>query len=149
MNENAKKLTAMGLILALLLLPFLFGDGGCSLPFGPSAGPRSAVIVRESFDDTPAQSQLFKNLQSGDSDKYLASKQHVLTILDDDETGSDNQPLAFLVKYQLAGKMANGQHVQPELLIFTADMKQLLVRQSLPADATANTVLDAIKAHGG
>lgn len=146
MSDSQKNLVFF-LIIAVLCSPLFLGQGGgCS--FEPS-GPRAAVIVRESFDDTPSQAQLWKNMQAGDAHKYLASKQHTLTILDDDETGTDNQPLPLLVKYGLAGKMANGQHTPPELLLLTADGKRLIFRETLAPDATADTVLAAFKAHGG
>ncbi len=117
--------------------------------FGPSAGPRLGVIVRESFDDTPAMSRMFDDFREGPAAKYLADHHDSITLLDDDETDASNQPLPFLVKYGLAGKFANGAHTPAELLIFTGDSSRLLGRQALPPDATADTVLAAFKKYGG
>lgn len=143
------------LIVALLLClgAVLVGQRGCAMPEWASwsaltpSGPRVGVLVRESFDDTAQQARMINDLRSGPAAKYLAEKGHTLNILDDDETDPSDKPLPVLVSNGLAGAFANGQHKPPELLLFSGDKS--LGKITIPADATADTVIAAFKAHGG
>lgn len=98
--------------------------------FGPTAGPRQVLIVREALDVTQAQSTMETDLRTGAADKYLAEKKHTLSILDDEEAMKAYAP------YKQAG----------ELLII-APPDKLLYRGDVPA--TADAVLAKLKEHGG
>lgn len=140
------------LAVALALLAVAVTGRGCSLPSWQwssltTSGPRAGVLVRESFDDTPQQARMFNDLRSGPAAKYLAEKQHKLAILDDDETGTDGQPLVVLTANGVAGAFPDSQHKPPELLLF-ADGK-MIIKTPIGADATAETVIAAFKANGG
>lgn len=137
--------------LAVVLLATLVGQRGCHLLSLPSwgfttSGPRVGYLVRESFDDTAQQARMINDLRSGPAAKYLAEKGHTLDILDDDETDADNKPLKLLADNGLAGAFTNGQHKPPELLLFVGGKA---IKTTIPADATADTVIAAFKAHGG
>jgi hypothetical protein len=119
----------------LLVLAYWLAFGGEGSPFNPP-GPRLVVIVRESEDDTPAFGRMVTNLRNGEPAKTLEVGKHQLDVLDDDS------PTAAKWLPSLAG-------IQQPAVLVIAPPEKVLAKQSLPADATAATVLDILKANGG
>jgi hypothetical protein len=126
--------------LAVLALAgwLILGDGqGCSLPIpGVLPGPRLVVIVRESESDSPAFARMVTNLRNGEAATALETGKHQLDVLDDDS------PTAAKWLPALQGLQ------QPAVMV-VAPPDKVLAKQSLPADATAATVLSLLKANGG
>jgi hypothetical protein len=99
-------------------------------------GPRLVVIVRESESDSPAFARMVTNLRNGEAATALETGKHQLDVLDDDS------PTAAKWLPALQGLQ------QPAVMV-VAPPDKVLAKQSLPADATAATVLSLLKANGG
>jgi hypothetical protein len=121
---------------AVAFLLFAFsGEGGVLTP----AGPRQIVVLHETAEVTPAQSQMFVALRSGANADYLASKGHKLLILDDDAKGVDGNPAPLVAKL-------NAESVPPPSL-FVLSGERVVFKGALPA--TAEDVLNVVKGAGG
>lgn len=124
--------------------------GPTPIPPGPGPTPvvegkRAVLIVYESADQTPEVSSLLVALRKPPAATYLQSKGHTLSILDDDAVDQDGKPAAAVEAWrpQFAGLTL------PALLIVDPASKSLVHKQSLPASATADNVIEILKQHGG
>lgn len=113
----------------------------------PSPGPRAVILIRETAETTPALSRLITGLRSGPAADYLKSNGHKLSILDDDAVDSSGQPSA-VVKAWLT---AIGNMPLPALVVadVTDGKTKVLYTGTLTEAATADTVLNTLKANGG
>lgn len=101
-----------------------------------AGGPRHILIVHEATDEaTAAIGRQFTALRVGPHADYLKSKNHVLTILDDDN------PSSLLQKWKGEAQ----KHTSPSLLILSQDGNKLIHAASLPPDADATMAV--IKAY--
>lgn len=132
MDKKPNPLVSLG----ILALAWWLAFGGLSVPGFDVPGPRLVVIVRESEGDSPAFARMVTNLRNGEPAKTLEAGQHQLDVLDDDN------PAAAKWLPALQGLQ------QPAVLVVRPPDK-VLAKQSLPDSATAQTVLDILKANGG
>lgn len=114
----------------------MWGDLLPAVPWawGVSSGPRQILIVHESHSQTPAMSDLVRDLRTGPNHAYLASKSHPEPKILDKETPGAPELAKF------------GPLNPPELLII-APPDRVLSRAPLPA--TADEVIAQLKAQGG
>lgn len=107
-------------------------------------GKRLAVIVRETGDQSPALARTVVALRAGKQAAYLKEKGHTLKLLDDDSKTEDGltDPDLALVEPEIRGKPL------PVLVVLTEDGRALGTT-SLPAEFSADSVVEFIKKHGG
>jgi hypothetical protein len=105
----------------------------------PTKGPRTAIIVRESNDDTTAFSEMIDAFRNGPNAEYLRAQGHSLFVLDDDDVDAAGKPLAVLE----ALKPFSGR----ELIIRDTKSGKVISRQPCPADA--NGLRAALEKAGG
>lgn len=106
-------------------------------PPTPKPSQVTAVIVHESNDSTPALSRLITGLRTGEAEQWLAAGGHSLLVLDDDATDANGQPLQIVASLNALGV------AMPALFVLDGD--QVLLKESLAADATGDQVLAKIK----
>ena len=155
-----------------MMRPWLFFVillAGCVAPLAPpvpvpspSPGPviptppapvvsaeRVVLVIHETAEQSPAFSRLRNDLVAlGEPQKYLASKQHALAILDVQSTDPDGKPLSVIefVKPSISGKTL------PVLVVCEKTgnkIGKVLLVESLRPDATADNVIELVKRSGG
>jgi hypothetical protein len=119
------------------LAVFMLAKGGGGLP-SIVPGPRVVVVLHETAETTPAQSQMFVALRSGSNEAYLKEKGHKLLILDDDAVGADDKPLALVAKLSAA---------LPPPSVHVLNGEAIVTSKPLPDNAAG--VLDILKGAGG
>lgn len=132
---------------AVLLVLLALRAGAAGLPsfdlpawslFAPAAGPRIIQVVHETAEGDPKLEIEFNALRNGQRAEYLASKKHVLDILDKDTTNEHGQPAKSVTRFAPYGTL-------PELVIATPDGKVIYRGPFESADKT----IELVKANGG
>lgn len=139
MNDSNRKLAIVGLLVVLLL------RGGCGgvLPSAASAGPRSVVLVYESSDNTPAFARLVLDLRDGEAAKYLAEKNHTLTVIDRDAPDPNGD------RSKLLAKWSNEIGETPVVLVLDSTGAKLVGKGPIDKNGAASAVIDIVKKNGG
>lgn len=109
----------------------------------PVSGKRAVLILRETADATDRTRALIVGLRAGAQASYLKSKGHSLTILDDDTVDKDGKPVLDKWTPHIAGLTL------PVCIVYDPETRTILDKQSLPAAATADTVIEFLKRAGG
>jgi hypothetical protein len=124
--------------------------GPTPVPPGPTpppvtVGKRTLLIVSESASSTPATGRLITGLRNAPHATYITSKGHKLAVLDDDDVDENGQPTPVLATWRphLVGMTL------PVLFVVDQPTGALVHKESLPATATADTVMATLRAHGG
>lgn len=122
----------IGTVLLVALLVWSKSGGGLPVP-DVQPGARMVFIVHESGEQTPALGSLVVNLRkAGTAQAYLASKGHKLIVVDDD----------LATRWNLTPKQL------PALIIMDENAK-VLFEQAIPANYTADNVIERIRENGG
>lgn len=132
MNDRARWI---GTVLLIALLIYSKSGGGGVVPVPtPTPGARTVVILHESSRPTPWFGGMVVDLQRQGStaQTYLANGKHSLWILDKDLPN----------KWQLSAQQL------PALFILDATGKTLFT-QAIPANYTADNVIERLREHGG
>lgn len=106
-------------------------------PPTPKPSQVTAVIIRESEDDTPAFARLLTGLRTGEAARWLAAGGHDLIVVDDDATDADGRPLKLVASLSALGVS------MPALFLLSGD--DVILKETLPASATADQVLAKIR----
>ena len=109
----------------------------------PPSGERAVLILRETADATDRTRAMIVGLRAGSQAAYLKSKNHKLTILDDDTVDKDGKSVLDKWLPHVAGLAL------PVCIVYDPINKAILAKQSLPATATADTVIELVKKNGG
>lgn len=128
------------------------GPGPTPEPPGPTppiptppvvVGPRAVLIVHEVADKTPDFARLITALRAGPQAEYLKTKGHTLRILDDDSLDQDGKPALE------AWRPYFSSLTLPVLLVIDPTAKVVLHKESIAPSATAESVVQKVKEHGG
>lgn len=119
------------------------GPGPTPNPGPVTSGKKTAVILRETADQTPEMARMVVALRTGPTQSYLTSKGHQLLILDKDSKDENGQAPATLAKVQqaIAGKPL------PQLVIL--DQATGAVQYAEQLGSNPDTVVEIIKRTGG
>ena len=110
----------------------------------PIAGVRVLLLVRETADGTPALARTLTALRAGAHADYLRTKNHALTVLDDDAVGADGKPAPLLVKWR-----PHYQGLKLPALVIADQAGTVLHAGSLADNATAEQIIETLKKVGG
>lgn len=111
----------------------------------PEKGPRVALIVRETSNDTPRRSAQFIRLRSGTEANYLRENGHRVYILDDDAVDGDGNKAPLLKRYEDEIRDAG----IPTLILLDAKSEVILGTERLTPNFTAADIITKIKKVGG
>lgn len=112
---------------------------------GPKAGPRGVVILRESSNDDPKFGVLITKLQGPETAEYRKERGHQFSVLDA-QSKKANEQAAVAKWIEIVGTFNESDRW---LFIYDLKSRAVLAKQKLPADATVETILAALKAKGG
>jgi len=115
-------------------------QGLTAVPDPTVEGKKYVVIIYETADSSAAFGRMRTGLRSGPAADYLSSKGHWLTFSDDDAGSSE-----------ISDKLRSAYQSMtlPVLFLLDQQTESVLYKESLPANATADSVIATIKAHGG
>lgn len=130
------------LIALVALLYFGTQQQGCDL--GGSQAD-TFIVLHEGTKDDATFSKLAKTIQDQESTvgKAIVDAGWQVFVLDDDAEDKNDQPLPLLVSLGVYGTITDAHH---ELLSVAGG--KLLNRETLPADATGESVLAKMQARG-
>lgn len=109
----------------------------------PVVGAKRIVILHEVGDQNPAFARMVTSLRTGAHAEYLVSKGHSLLVLDDESNDQNGQPDPLVA--ELRPRNSNW----PALFILDGGDGRPLHDETLPANATADQVMQILREHGG
>lgn len=119
------------------------GPGPTPTPGPVTSGKKTAVILRETADQTPEMARMVVSLRTGPTQSYLSSKGHQLLILDKDSKDENGQVPATLARVQ----QATAGKPLPQLVIL--DQATGAVQSVEPLGSNPDFVVELIKRTGG
>lgn len=119
------------------------GPGPTPTPGPVTNGRKTAVILRETADQTPEMARMVVALRTGPTQSYLSSKGHQLLILDKDSKDENGQTPETLAKVQ----QATAGKPLPQLVIL--DQATGAVQSVEPLGSNPDFVVELIKRTGG
>lgn len=111
-------------------------------PTPTPVGKLTAVIVRESEEDTPVLGGVFVALRTGEPAKWLRERGHTLVIIDDDTTDAQGNPIPLVQTFKSLG-------IAMPALFLLDSTNQVIHKSTLSATTTADGILQVIRDTGG
>jgi hypothetical protein len=112
-------------------------------PTPPQPGKRVVWLVYESTATTVPLGQLLTQIRQPPHAAYLASAGHTLAIADDDAVDENGQPPKYIAELRPHWE---GMTL-PVLFIAEKGTNKVVHKESLPANATAASVIEIVKAN--